>query len=333
MKNYVILPTYKEAENLKDLLPLLRTYKVIVVDDNSEDGTVNICGHFKNVKLITRKNERGLASAVLDGIKSIKDKDAKIVVMDADFQHDPKKLPEFFKKLDKNYFVYGIRKNSNMSVARKLISKSASLIAKILVNGIKNINDPMSGYFGFRLAYVDLRKIQPKGYKIMLDIFANLKYKDKIAAVEYNFGERKAGKSKLGGTTIIEFISQILKLNNYRILKFALVGFIGVFVNEFIAFLLHHFLPLYIVFTLSAESAIISNFILNHEFTFKKRVSFLIALPRYNAVALLGLLINVVIATYLSLSIEYLIANFIGIIIAFIFNYTLSEKFAWSSYV
>ncbi|MCL5420804.1 MAG: glycosyltransferase, partial [Candidatus Parvarchaeota archaeon] len=96
MKNYVVIPTYKEAENLRELLPLLKDFNVIIVDDNSNDGTAQICGGFKNVKLIVRKNERGLASAVLSGVKTITDKQAKVVVMDADFQHDPKKLPEFF---------------------------------------------------------------------------------------------------------------------------------------------------------------------------------------------------------------------------------------------
>jgi Glycosyltransferases involved in cell wall biogenesis len=89
MKNYVIIPTYKEADNLKELLPLLTKYSIIVVDDNSLDGTEKICRKYKNVKLIVRKNKRGLASAVIDGILSIKGNDAKIVVMDADFQHDP----------------------------------------------------------------------------------------------------------------------------------------------------------------------------------------------------------------------------------------------------
>jgi dolichol-phosphate mannosyltransferase len=87
MKKYVVIPVYKEAENLKDLLPLLRDFNVIIVDDDSKDGTERICSNFKNVKLIVRKNQKGLASAVVYGISSIKEKNAEIVVADADFEH------------------------------------------------------------------------------------------------------------------------------------------------------------------------------------------------------------------------------------------------------
>lgn len=332
MKNYVVIPTYKEAENLKELLPLLKKFNVIIVDDNSGDGTDKICKKYKNTRLIVRKNARGLASAVFDGIKSITEKDAKVVIMDADFQHDPAKLPIFFKKLDTFDFVYGARKNSKMILPRRMMSKIAAIIAKLMINGIKGVDDPMSGYFGFKLAEVDLGKIKPKGYKIMLDVLINLKNRNRIGKIEYNFGDRKAGSSKMNGTTVKEFISQIIRLNDYRILKFAIVGITGIAVNELFAFLLHPFFQIYIVFSISAEISIISNFILNHEFTFKKRIPICKALPRYNAVALAGLVINVIVATYFSVYIEYLLANLVGIFMAFLFNYFLSEKFAWKEY-
>ena len=143
MKNYVIIPTYKEAENLKELLPLLTRYNVIIVDDNSLDGTEKICRKYKNVKLIVRKNKRGLASAVIDGILSIKGNDAKIVVMDADFQHDPDKLPEFFSKLNKYDFIYGNRINLTMTLYRKVMSKTAAFLARTMIPQLNKIDDPM----------------------------------------------------------------------------------------------------------------------------------------------------------------------------------------------
>jgi len=333
MKNYVIIPTYKEADNLKELLPLLTKYNVIIVDDNSLDGTEEICRKYKNVKLIVRKEKRGLASAVIDGIKSIKEKDAKVVVMDADFQHDPGKLPEFFKALDKNGFVYGSRNRLNMPLNRKIVSKTAKGLANILVPETRKIKDPMSGYFGFRLNAVNIDKVRPVGYKIMLEFITNLKAGESIKEIEYEFGERKFGSSKLGFKVMTDYIKQILRLNNYRIFIFALVGLSGLLVNEAIAFLLHPYLPFYFVFPISAESSVITNFALNHNFTFKRRVKFTKALPRYNLIALAGLLINVGVALYLSMFIEYLLANFFGIILAFVFNYSLSETVAWSNIV
>lgn len=331
MKNYVVIPTYKEAENLRELLPLLKNFNVIIVDDASNDGTVRICRGFKNVKLITRKNERGLASAVLAGVKTITDKQAKVVVMDADFQHDPAKVPEFFKSLSEYDFVYGSRKTLKMPFYRKIISKTAESIVKVLIPKIREIDDPMSGYFGFRLDRVNLKGIRPIGYKIMLGFIMNLNRKAKIKKIEYEFGERKFGNSKLSFNVMLDLLRQVLRLNDYRIITFGLVGLSGVFVNEAVAFLLHAYLPLYMVFILSAEISILTNFILNHNLTFKRRVRLRKALPRYNLVALAGLSINVSIALYLSLFTNYLLANFIGIIIAFVFNYALSELFAWKN--
>ncbi len=332
MKNYIIIPTYKEAENLKDLLPLLVKYNVIVVDDHSLDGTDRICRKYKNVRLITRKDKRGLSSAVLDGILSIKDRDAKIVVMDADFQHDPAKIPEFLEKLKKFDVVYGHREEAQMGLSRNIISKVASVLAKSMINGIKDIKDPMSGYFAFKKSSIDIEKIKPIGYKIMLDVMASMKEGGKIGEVNFKFGDRKNGKSKLTNRVMLDFILQLMELNNFRFLKFALVGLSGIVVNEFFAFVFHTFLPLYLVFIASAEISILSNFILNHKITFESRVSIRQALPRYNLIALVGLVINVSTALYLSIFVYYLLANLIGIIIAFVFNYILSEKYAWKSY-
>ena len=329
MKNYVIIPTYKEADNLKELLPLLTKYNVVIVDDDSADGTDNLCRKYKNVKLIVRKDKRGLSSAVADGILAVKEKSAKIVVMDADFQHDPSKLAEFFSKLDKSDFVYGNRINLMSSPYRKVMSKTATFISRTMIPQLNKIQDPMSGFFGFRLSSVNIKKIRPIGYKIMPEIAVNLKDNAKISRVNYRFGNRKFGKSKIRFKTILEFILQVLRLNDYRLLLFGMVGLSGVVVNEGIAFLLHPYLPLYAVFILSTETSIITNFLLNHKFTFKKRTRLTKALPRYNLIALTGLIINVSIALYLSLFIEYLLANFIGILIAFVFNYVLSERFAW----
>ena len=329
MKNYVIIPTYKEADNLKELLPLLTKYNVVIVDDDSADGTDNLCRKYKNIKLIVRKDKRGLSSAVADGILAVKEKSAKIVVMDADFQHDPSKLAEFFSKLDKSDFVYGNRINLMSSPYRKVMSKTATFISRTMIPQLNKIQDPMSGFFGFRLSSVNIKKIRPVGYKIMLEIAVNLKDNAKISRVNYRFGNRKFGKSKIRFKTILEFILQVLRLNDYRLLLFGMVGLSGVVVNEGIAFLLHPYLPLYAVFILSTETSIITNFLLNHKFTFKKRTRLTKALPRYNLIALTGLIINVSIALYLSLFIEYLLANFIGILIAFVFNYVLSERFAW----
>ena len=330
LKEYVVLPTYHEAENLRLLLPRLKRYSVIVVDDDSRDGTKDVCRKHPNVRLFVRKKKSGLSSAVLYGIKMIREKDAKIVVMDADMQHDPEKLPEFFRKLDKSGFVYGSRHARDFSVSRRFYSWLASTLAKTMIPHTKGIDDVMSGYFGFRLKAVDIQKIKPKGYKIMLDVLVNLRPGTKTDKVYFVFGKRIHGRSKLGPAVIFSFLSQLLSLSQYRLVYFSAVGISGIVVNEGAAYLLHPFLPLWADFLIAIELSILSNFLLNHYITFHRRVRFLRALPRYNLVALVGLSVNLGVAIALSYLIFYLTADLIGIIAAFGFNYTLSERFAWA---
>lgn len=354
MSNYIIIPTYKEYENLSLLIPILKKfhYKIVIVDDNSQDGTEELIKFMKgkiiykddnkiidgddNLILIERKNNRGLSLAILDGIKYIKsiDNKAKIVVTDADFQHDYNIIPDIFNLLDKYDIVECVRRNkSSMGFSRKIISNFAEGLARILIPEIRKLKDPMTGFFGFKLDKVDINKIKPKGYKIFLDIYLNSTMN--IGYLYYDFGKRKYGKSKLTYKQIFEYILQLLSLQNYRVLKYILIGISGIFVNEGVAYLLHTYtsLPLWLIFVISVEISIYSNFILNSFITFKERLKYhniIILALKHNFYRILTLILNVVIATFLSFFMNYLIANLIAIFITFILNYITAEHFIWS---
>ncbi len=217
----LIIPTYNEKENITILLEKLTNilrdnYEIIVVDDDSPDGTALEVLKFKsknpNVRIIVRKKERGLSSAVIRGFE--KAKGDVLGVMDADLSHDPSILPEMLKAIKKYEMVIGTRKSVvGWGLKRKVISKTASLLAKTIL-GV-NIKDPMSGYFMIRReVYEKIKdKINPIGYKIMLEIYYRAKPKTK--EIYYVFNDRERGKSKLSKKVIFEYIKQLISLR-YR---------------------------------------------------------------------------------------------------------------------
>ncbi|MCL4396844.1 glycosyltransferase [Candidatus Parvarchaeota archaeon] len=330
MKNYVVIPTYKEADNLKELLPLLTKYNVIIVDDNSLDGTENLCRKYKNVKLLVRKGKRGLASAVMDGIRSIKENDAKVVVADADFEHDYGRIKDVFNLLDKNDFVECVKVGKRLW-NRGIISTTAKRLLYMLVPESTWLRDPMSGFFGFRTKSVSLNGVKPQGYKIMLEIFMNLKKGSRKTHLEYTYGYRKHGKSKLKPKVIMEFIEQMLRLNNYRVLVFLVIGIFGIFLNELLLYVFYLKLPLFISLVYAIVISTLVNFLMNHYITFKRRSNFIPSILKFSLVTFVAGLINLGVAFYLSFVIMYLIANLVGIVLSFIFKYLLSENFIWST--
>ncbi|MBE9391748.1 glycosyltransferase family 2 protein [Fervidicoccus fontis] len=351
----IIIPTFNEAENIGALFERIAAslanydYEVIIVDDNSPDNTSKVAVQEakrldieKNVRVIVRNNKRGLSTAVLRGMNEAKGK--VLVVMDADLQHPPEKIPDLYRKIAiENYKIViatrmGKNGYKNMPTYRRLISKIAGGLAKLLLPKLKNVSDPMSGFFALkREVYLETKdKLNPKGYKILLEIIvkSHVKQND-IGEIEYVFEKRYAGKSKLGLKEYINYILHLLSLNEYRILKFMLVGLSGTAVNEAALWIFHYIfnLPLYISGAFSIELSIINNFILNSIYTFKsseKSITFK-KFFRYHISSAIGISINYVILLFLStiLKVEPLISNLVGIIFGFVANYLLSEHYVW----
>lgn len=160
MKLSLIIPTYNEKENIQKLLTKINQEfeknnidgEIIVVDDNSPDGTGQILEklkkQYRNLKIIHRKGKLGLSSAVLEGWKISKGQ--IIGVMDADLSHPPEKIKEMYNYINKGKadFVIGSRyikggKIEGWGIYRKVLSRGATLLAKIFTN----VKDPMSGFF------------------------------------------------------------------------------------------------------------------------------------------------------------------------------------------
>ncbi len=344
----IVVPTYNERENLDELLSRIDNalsgvaeYEVVIVDDNSPDGTAERARELSskyNVKVIVRLTKKGLSSAVLEGFR-ISEGDI-VAVMDADLQHPPELLREMINKIEDgcdiviaSRYVKG-GSVEGWSLLRKMVSKGAILIARILLPKVRRIKDPVSGYFMLKRHVLEQAEdMNPKGFKILMEILVKGRY-SKVCEIPYTFGLRRRGTSKLGTREILNYLIHVLNLSP-SIVRFALVGAIGTIVNlgilaamRYGAHIAHE-----ISSAIAIELSVISNFILNDIWTFRRsrRSGFVQSVLRYHLSNLAGILTQygTSVALFRFLSLESLTAQFIGIIVGFFVNYFLSKSLVW----
>jgi len=214
----IVIPTYKECENLKSLLPQIlenTSHDVLIVDDNSKDGTKELVKKYSQVHLIERK-KRGFGSAVLEGLKEgIRKKEAFILTMDADFSHDPKDIPRLLKACKGVDVVIGSRyvkggAIKNWALHRRILSRAANFYARTILR--LEAKDVTSGFRVYRSSA--LKKILDKkfseGYTFQEEILYYLQ--GRVKEVPITFIERREGKSKLPSSEIFTGAYRLLKI-------------------------------------------------------------------------------------------------------------------------
>jgi len=235
MKALVIIPTYNERENIEDIIKAILTTSsevdILVVDDNSPDGTGQIVEKISQenprVKMIKRKEKLGLGSAYVTGFKfALKEGYEYVMEMDADFSHDPKEIPRFLELIKHNDLVIGSRYTNGISVvnwpiSRLLLSYFANIFARF-VTGVP-IKDLTGGFKCFRrevLESIDLDRIMSDGYAFQIEMNYHAWRKGfRIVEVPIIFIERRAGKSKMSKKIVWEAFWLVWKLRLKRILK------------------------------------------------------------------------------------------------------------------
>ena len=224
----IVMPTYSERGNIEKLIPeifsscksLNAAVEVIIVDDNSPDGTGKVADALSkkhSIRVIHRAGKFGLASAVIDGFSA--SKGAIIGVMDADLSHPAQKLPELIAPILHNdaEVVVGSRyaKGGGVEVwpfHRRLMSRIATLMAAPLTP----VKDPLSGFFFLKKSVIDGVSLKAKGYKIGLEILVKGRY-GKVLEVPYIFRNRFVGKSKINLTEDWHYIRSLAMLYAYRL--------------------------------------------------------------------------------------------------------------------
>ncbi len=223
-KVVVIIPTYNEAKNISTLLDLLRNLNldILIIDDNSPDGTSEIVEEFaannKNINLIKREHKLGLGSAYRDGFKwGLERKYQHFVEMDGDFSHTILDLNNMVKLKDKYDLIIGSRyveggKTEGWSINRKLLSVVANTVAKIFL-GIK-VNDMTSGFRIYsRQCLEDINYFDTKsnGYAFQIEMTLLSYINEKsIKEVPITFYERNLGDSKMSKAIVLEAVKFLI---------------------------------------------------------------------------------------------------------------------------
>ncbi|MEO6991386.1 MAG: polyprenol monophosphomannose synthase [Candidatus Baltobacteraceae bacterium] len=229
MKFSLVLPTYNEAAGIERLIAMLDGVfrengldgEIIVVDDNSPDGTgaiVDALGTRYPVRCLHRPGKLGLSSGVIDGWNFARPDSEALGAMDADFSHDAAALPAMVRALDGGYGLAvgsryvrggGIR---NWPLKRKI----TSLVAIALAKPLTPLWDITSGFFIVRRAALAGVTLDPIGFKIGLEVIAKAHYV-RALEVPYVFTDRIAGQSKMSGGEIVNYLRQLGRIYAGRV--------------------------------------------------------------------------------------------------------------------
>jgi dolichol-phosphate mannosyltransferase len=225
----VILPTYREAENITSLIVEIENLPletaILVIDDSSPDRTAevvkNLQKKYDNILLYVRPEKRGLGTAITDGFKiflSLKSPPRYILTMDADYSHDPKVLPKLLSSMQSGCgIVIGSRyciggEIAGWSFARKMISRTANVVAKFLV-GLK-LRDCTSGFRCYSTSFlkVAIGSLRSQTYEIQIETVRQALLRGfSVKEVPILFVNRKRGKSKLTSAEIRGYLSYVFK--------------------------------------------------------------------------------------------------------------------------
>jgi len=359
----LVIPTYNESKNVPTLVkqlegllePVLgKAYELIVVDDDSPDRTwesaLALVPEHPQVRVVRRQGERGLSTAVIRGWQVARGE--ILGVMDADLQHPPEVNVALLNEIEKGADLAAGSRHapggglSDWNWLRRLLSRGAQLLGLlILPSVVGRVSDPMSGYFMLRRSSLSGVKLDPLGYKILIEVLARGRMRW-IAESGYVFRERVVGESKVTSKLYVEYLLHLAKLRwvtlpESRLFRFCVVGGTGAVVDMSFLFLLSdpHMLGMGLTRSkiIAAEFAIISNFMLNDFWTFRG-----LAQPGwgprfrrfigFNAICSAGVLLNLLILNLLFnyAHLNRYIANAIGILCVTGWNYGLNRKLNWA---
>ncbi|MDB9454019.1 glycosyltransferase [Dolichospermum circinale] len=299
----IVIPTYKERDNIENVVNILSglldktipgNYELIVVDDDSPDRTwevaENLIPDYPQLRVMRRQEERGLSSAVIRGWQVARG--SILGVIDGDLQHPPEVLTQLWQKIEQGADLAVASRHvegggvSSWSVIRRFLSRGAQVLGLVILpEVVGRVSDPMSGYFMVRRKAIANTTLNPIGYKILLEVIGRGQIGE-IGEAGYIFRERTEGESKVTWKQYVDYIQHLIRLRlstgrigkisqkvNFpvgRFLRFGAVGLSGVFVDLTIFHLMRTVINLGLTRStiLSAEIAILNNFLWNDLWTF-----------------------------------------------------------------
>ncbi|GAA1999677.1 dolichol-phosphate mannosyltransferase [Microbacterium ulmi] len=280
------MPTFNEAPNVAELVRRVALAvegvdaEIIFVDDSTDD-TPDVVRQVAAsaplpVRLIHRDEKTGgLGGAVVEGFAAAASDSC--LVMDGDLQHPPEKIPEMVERLSRgdvdvvvaSRYAGGGTASGLADRTRVLVSKVSTAVTKAMFPvKLRDVTDPMTGFFLADRRVIDLDGLKPRGFKILLEILARRAFR--IAEVPFDFADRHAGESKASLRQGMHFLTQLAALRFGKMSMFAVIGGLGALANVLIVWVLTMLGVNYIVAAvIAAEVTIVGNFLLIERFVFQ----------------------------------------------------------------
>ncbi len=352
----VVVPTRNERDNIIPLYNLIcatltgRNWEMMVVDDDSADGTAEVvrwlAQHDRRVRLLSRVGRRGLASAFVEGVQA--STAPYVAVIDADLQHDETLLPRMLQLLEDEPIdiVVGSRYVDHGGIGdwdqgRARISAMATQLGRKLLR--VPVNDPMSGFFmirreAFAGAMLNLSSI---GFKILIDLFASSPQPLRARELPFEFRTRHSGESKFDTMIGIEYLMLLAdKLIGHivpvRFLMFAAIGASGLVTHLAVLWAGLNLLSLPFAAAQASATliAMVGNFALNNVLTYRDRRltgwKFVSGLVSFCAICGIGAIANVGIASILFAGHAlWWVAGLAGAAMSVVWNYAVTSALTW----
>lgn len=233
MKNLIILPTYNESKNIVKTIELILkqddNLNILVIDDNSPDGTASIVKNLKSDKIfiIERNSKKGLGSAYVEGFSwSIKNNFQNIVQMDSDLSHDPKEILPMINLLKTHDLVIGSRYKGglrviNWPVRRLYISYLANLYARIITGvPVKDLTAGFKAWKSDTLEKINFDQCSSQGYCFQIETsFRAFQKGCKLIEHPIVFTDRTVGESKMSKNVMIEAVFKVWLFGFWRLFR------------------------------------------------------------------------------------------------------------------
>jgi dolichol-phosphate mannosyltransferase len=348
----VIVPTKNERGNVARLVERLEAVlptvamEVIFVDD-STDGTADAIADLngraeRDVVLLRQPRERqmsGLGGAVVHGLRAARAPWA--CVMDADLQHPPELIAELLEEAESGELDLVVASRyckqgdaGGLGKARAMASRSTTSAARLLFpHRLRNVTDPMSGFFLVRRDAIDMDRLRPRGFKILLEILIRNPAL-RTAEVSFIFGERYAGRSK---ATIREALRYLSLLARLRFARFGAVGASGLVVNTLLLAALTDIVGLFYVVSamIATQGSTLWNFTLTELWVFGDREH---KRRRGSRMALFFLMNNAALAVRgpllvlltSGLGIHYVVSNVLSLVGLTLVRFALADTWIWA---
>ena len=286
MQATIIVPTYNEAPNVSELVRRVEAAvahldaELVFVDDSTDDTPSVIQSVAQHSRVPVRLLHRaepvgGLGGAVVEGMRAARSD--VCVVMDGDLQHPPETIPRLlarFEHGDADVVVASRYVDDGTSAGlsnalRVAVSRGSTAVTKAMFpRRLRNCSDPMTGFFLVDRRSIDVERLRPRGFKILLEMLARESLR--VREIPFHFAERHAGQSKASLLQGIRFLLQLAALRFGKMSAFALIGALGAVANLLIMAGLTWWGADYVAAAVvAAEVTILSNFLLIERFVFR----------------------------------------------------------------